>query len=155
MKPSSAVIVLAVVGIASNALAERRHRERLDAHGVDLHQRLCESITGDERKLALWDLNGLSPEEFARNVAVNQQLAFTQWKFRARLLNETALIVQIRHLLGRPGVREYWALHQVFRTDEATNRRDQKFLRLFDEEYERAVRQDRKQPAPASPAAAS
>ncbi len=65
MKPSSAVIVLAVVGAAvgvvSNALAERRHRERLDAHGVDLHQRLCEGITGDELKLALWDLNGLSP----------------------------------------------------------------------------------------------
>ncbi|MFE6459235.1 DUF6082 family protein [Streptomyces cinereoruber] len=159
MKLSSAVLVLAAVGaavgVASNVLAKRRHRERLDFGGVELHQRLREGVAGDERKLALWDLDGLGPERVFRNVSVNQQLCLIQWRWRVRLLDEKALVVQIRHLLKREGVREYWALHRTFRTDEATNRRDRTFLRLFDEEYERVVRQDRSKPASASAAAAS
>ncbi|WP_093801707.1 DUF6082 family protein [Streptomyces sp. Wb2n-11] len=150
MKLSTTILAATVVGGVGVALAERRHRQRLDFDSTALHQRLCSDITTDERQLALWDVNGLTPEQFARSVAVNRQISYTQMKYRLGLLNKRTLVVQIRHLMERPGVREYWQRHHAFRFAEATDRRDIEFLTLLNEEYDLATRHEDSQLATAS-----
>ncbi|MFB6630001.1 DUF6082 family protein [Streptomyces sp. NPDC056362] len=133
MNSNRAVLTLSVVGAVGIALAERRHRQRLDLDTVALHQQLCADIITDPEQLALWALNGMSPEQFAGSVSVNRQISFTQAKYRLRLLDDPGLRVAAQNLMKREGVRAFWQRHKAFRFSEATNPRDRKFLTILDE----------------------
>ncbi|WGD39717.1 DUF6082 family protein [Streptomyces cathayae] len=135
MKTSHAVLVSSAVGAVAIWFAERRHRQRLALDTAHIHQRLLSDIAADPEHRAIWALEGLSDEESKHLLCCNRQVSFLSVKYRLGLLDKAGLRVQVRVLMEREPFRAYWQRSATFRDEEAGDRVDRSFNRVFEDEY--------------------
>ncbi|MFF0591468.1 DUF6082 family protein [Streptomyces sp. NPDC003781] len=132
-----AVFAVVAIGIARILQAERHCLRTLALHGAAMHQAWLSEIAENEKLRAVWAPPGdkLTSDAYSMLVHCNRQVSLLSAKFRAGLLDRRTLRVQARWLMEREIGRTYWHEFGPFRTQEAKDRVDRTFNRIFDDEY--------------------
>ncbi|MDL4774522.1 DUF6082 family protein [Actinomadura xylanilytica] len=151
---SALLAVLALIGVAVSLFMQAHEAKAAREQGLRaVHTDLLQMAMDDPLYRGCWgpffasgNVDGQREHMYVNLIISNWQMRYELRAISEEHLRATAHIV----FSGEPG-RRFWAEGRDLRLRAAGGRRERRFLHLLDEEYEHALREPARPPAPARP----